>query len=218
MLFQLKFLLLALLGASSVHALYFILEGVEQKCFIEELPKDTTVLGKYTATEWNAGLGKYQENVQQVILISVESVALRHRVLNQKGSPKGKFTFTSTDFGEHLICVTANGGANGWFEHSRTKLEFDLIFGDVAHADSGSSSKQTVDDLSVRVRSLKYVVNNILNEQKYQRDREAEFRDFSESINGKVVRWTLLQIFVLVLVGYLQTRYLKQFLVSKKII
>ncbi|KAI9335075.1 emp24/gp25L/p24 family/GOLD-domain-containing protein [Obelidium mucronatum] len=209
--------LLALLG-STVNALFFILEGVEQKCFIEELPKDTTVLGKYTATEWNSGLNKYQENVQQVILISVESVALRHRVLNQKGAPKGKFTFTSTDFGEHLICVTANGGANGWFEHSKTKVEFDLMFGDVAHADTASSAKQTVDDMSVRVRSLKYVVNNILNEQKYQRDREAEFRDFSESINGKVVRWTLLQIFVLVLVGYLQTRYLKQFLVSKKII
>ncbi|KAI8836702.1 emp24/gp25L/p24 family/GOLD-domain-containing protein [Chytriomyces cf. hyalinus JEL632] len=204
--------------ASATNALYFILEGVEQKCFIEELPKDTTVLGKYSAEEWNTEQAKYVANPQQVILISVESVHLRHRVLNQKGAPKGKFTFTSTDFGEHLICVTANGGAQGWFAHSRTKVEFDLIFGDVAHADTGASTKGAVDDLAVRVRSLKYVVSNILNEQKYQRDREAEFRDFSESINGKVVRWTLLQIFVLLLVGYLQTRYLKQFLVSKKII
>ncbi|KAJ3266300.1 hypothetical protein HDU77_001789 [Chytriomyces hyalinus] len=190
--------------ASATNALYFILEGVEQKCFIEELPKDTTVLGKYSAEEWNTEQAKYVANPQQVILISVESVHLRHRVLNQKGAPKGKFTFTSTDFGEHLICVTANGGAQGWFAHSRTKVEFDLIFGDVAHADTGSSTKGAVDDLAVRVRSLKYVVSNILNEQKYQRDREAEFRDFSESINGKVVRWTLLQIFVLLLVDHLK--------------
>ncbi|KAJ3060258.1 emp24p/erv25p- protein [Podochytrium sp. JEL0797] len=213
-----KNFILLLLAATFANALHFILEGVEQKCFIEELPKDTTVLGKYTATEWNQAVSKYEENPNQAVLISVESVALRHKILNQKGSPKGKFTFTSTDSGEHLICVTANGGANGFFQHSKTKLEFDLVFGEVAHAEAGSSSKQSVDDLSVRVRSLKYVVNNILNEQKYQRDREAEFRDFSETINGKVVRWTLLQIFILLLVGYVQTRYLKQFLVSKKII
>jgi hypothetical protein len=37
-------LICALLPSSS-QALYFYLEGSEQKCFIEELPKDTTVLG-----------------------------------------------------------------------------------------------------------------------------------------------------------------------------
>ncbi|KAI8620515.1 emp24/gp25L/p24 family/GOLD-domain-containing protein [Chytriomyces sp. MP71] len=204
--------------ASSAHALYFILEGQEQKCFIEELPKDTTVLGKYTASEWKNDQQKYEQNPQQIVLISVESMHLRHKVLNQKGSSSGKFTFTSSDFGEHLICINAQGGHAGWFSGSKTKVEFDLIFGEVAHADTGSSTKNNIDDVAVRVRSLKYVVNNILNEQKYQRDREAEFRDFSESINGKVVRWTLLQIFVLLLAGFLQTRYLKQFFVAKKII
>ncbi|KAJ3392202.1 Transmembrane emp24 domain-containing protein 9 [Entophlyctis sp. JEL0112] len=183
----LRLLVVWLFAAASANALYFILDGVEQKCFVEELPKDTTVLGskrilllfaltparhtgKYTASAWNQAEGKFIENKNQVVLISVE------------------------------------------------KIEFDIFFGDVAHADTKSTAKQTVDDLAVRVRSLKYVVTNIFNEQKYQRDREAEFRNFSESINGKVVRWTLLQIVVLVVVGFVQTRYLQQFLVSKKII
>ncbi|KAJ3055219.1 emp24p/erv25p- protein, partial [Rhizoclosmatium hyalinum] len=63
--------LLALL-TTLVHGLHFILEGTEQKCFIEELPKDTTVLGKYAATEWNPTLMKYQDNAQQIVLITVE--------------------------------------------------------------------------------------------------------------------------------------------------
>jgi hypothetical protein len=37
--------LICALFPSSSDALYFYLEGSEQKCFIEELPKDTTVLG-----------------------------------------------------------------------------------------------------------------------------------------------------------------------------
>jgi hypothetical protein len=38
--------LICSLFPSKTHALYFYLEGSEQKCFIEELPKDTSVFGK----------------------------------------------------------------------------------------------------------------------------------------------------------------------------
>lgn len=33
---------------SSTHALYFYLDGTTPKCFYEDLPKDTLVVGKYT--------------------------------------------------------------------------------------------------------------------------------------------------------------------------
>ncbi|KAI8608095.1 emp24/gp25L/p24 family/GOLD-domain-containing protein [Chytriomyces sp. MP71] len=210
--------LISLLLVSAANAVYFVLEGVEQKCFTEELPKDTTVLGKYSASVWKDDARTYVAE-PLTIIISVESVKERHKILNQKGNAAGKFTFTTSDMGEHLICITVTGGPNqGWFSHSKTKIEFDVIFGDVAHSDTALGTKSEIEDITTRVRSLKYTVSNILNEQKYQRDREAEFRDFSESINVKVVRWTLVQIFFLLLTGYLQTRYLKQFLVSKKII
>ncbi|KAJ3354089.1 emp24p/erv25p- protein [Entophlyctis luteolus] len=118
----LRLLVVWLFAAASANALYFILDGVEQKCFVEELPKDTTVLGskrilllfaltparhtgKYTASAWNQAEGKFIENKNQVVLISVETAINRHRLLNQKGSSQGKFTFTSTDSGEHLICL-----------------------------------------------------------------------------------------------------------------
>lgn len=41
--------LICSLFPSKTHALYFYLEGSEQKCFIEELPKDTSVFGKHQA-------------------------------------------------------------------------------------------------------------------------------------------------------------------------
>lgn len=34
--------------SSSANALYFYLDGTAPKCFYEELPKDTLVVGQYT--------------------------------------------------------------------------------------------------------------------------------------------------------------------------
>lgn len=39
--------------AQVTHALYFFLDGRTQKCFYEELPKDTLVVGHYTAEEYD---------------------------------------------------------------------------------------------------------------------------------------------------------------------
>lgn len=45
---------LPLLALSSVaQALYFYVDGTTPKCFFEELPKDTLVVGHYTAEEWD---------------------------------------------------------------------------------------------------------------------------------------------------------------------
>lgn len=48
---------LPLLGLTSLaqvtQALYFFLDGTTQKCFYEELPKDTLVVGHYTAEEFD---------------------------------------------------------------------------------------------------------------------------------------------------------------------
>jgi len=45
---------LPLLAMSTVaQALYFYIEGTQPKCFFEELPKDTLVVGHYTAEEYD---------------------------------------------------------------------------------------------------------------------------------------------------------------------
>lgn len=39
--------------AQVTQALYFFLDGTSAKCFYEELPKDTLVVGHYTAEEYD---------------------------------------------------------------------------------------------------------------------------------------------------------------------
>ncbi len=51
------------------------------------------------------------------VQITVDEVPDMHRVLNQKGSASGKFTFTSAEAGDHSICFTANTG--GWWNRGQ---------------------------------------------------------------------------------------------------
>ena len=51
----------------------------------------------------------------------------------------------------------------------------------------------------------------------YLEEREAEFRDQSESTNAKVVRWTLVQLLVLALVCSWQLSHLRAFFIKQKL-
>ncbi|KAJ3274451.1 emp24p/erv25p- protein, partial [Blyttiomyces sp. JEL0837] len=145
---------------SSADALYFILDGTEQKCFVEELPKEMTVIGTYTALEWSEASQKFEANSASAIQIVIEENATRHRIKDQKGTQKGKFSFTTLESGDHTICINAAGGS-GWFTSVKTKVIFDLMFGDVSH-DVNSGKKTVVNDLTQRVRDLNGRINVIL--------------------------------------------------------
>ena len=48
-------------------------------------------------------------------------------------------------------------------------------------------------------------------------EREAEFRDQSESTNARVVRWTIIQIIVLVATCFWQLSHLRAFFIKQKL-
>jgi hypothetical protein len=48
--------ILGCFAANAVHALYFYLEGNEKKCFIEDLPKETMVIGMHKFTRYHGNV------------------------------------------------------------------------------------------------------------------------------------------------------------------
>ena len=137
--------ILALSSTSPVQALYFYLDGASAspKCFYEELPKDTLVVGEPTFPSppfsaslictqnikighrrYNLETGHYSAlqnqgdafatNPDLAITVTVDEVFdSDHRVVNTKGSHTGKFTFSAADAGEHRICFTPTGASAG---------------------------------------------------------------------------------------------------------
>jgi hypothetical protein len=55
-----------------VQSLYFYIEGTNPKCFFEELPKDTLVVGHYSAEEFNLDLNRYVKNDNLNMHITVD--------------------------------------------------------------------------------------------------------------------------------------------------
>lgn len=136
-------------------------------------------------------------------------------MIDQKSSPDGEFTFTSLESGEHKFCLTPV-----YNDNTRNKVH--RIFFDVAQGSShdyvDSKSTRSVENLTKRVNYLYDQLNKIHWEQEQMREREAAFRDQSESTNSRVIKWSIVQLVVLVGTCVYQLRHLKSFFVKQKIV
>lgn len=215
--------ILPLLSLGTVaQALYFFIDGTTPKCFFEDLPKDTLVVGHYDAQEFDDRTGNWDKHDGISIYISVEEVFDNdHRVVSQRGSASGRFTFNAADAGEHRICFTpsSNSGRQGWLSASNPnggiKLSLDMAIGETSEIES--SDKGKMEDISQRVRDLNSRLQDIRREQVFQREREAEFRDQSESTNARVVRWMIIQVIVLGATCAWQLSHLRSFFIKQKL-
>ncbi|KAJ9156186.1 Transmembrane emp24 domain-containing protein 9 [Pleurostoma richardsiae] len=212
-----------LLALSSVaQALYFYIDGTTPKCFYEELPKDTLVVGHYNAEEWDDHRQAWWKHDGLSIYISVDEVFDNdHRVVGQRGSASGRFTFTAADAGEHKICFTpsSNSGRSGWLSalspNGGIRLTLDLAIGETSSIES--SDKDKLQDIQGRIRDLNARMQDIRREQVFQREREADFRDQSESTNARVVRWIIIQLIVLGATCAWQLSHLRSFFIKQKL-
>ncbi|KAF2201999.1 hypothetical protein GQ43DRAFT_440108 [Delitschia confertaspora ATCC 74209] len=203
-------------------ALHFFFDGATQKCFFEELPKDTLVVGHYEAEQWDEATRTYQLRPEIGVFITVEETFDNdHRVVAQRGGSKGRFTFSAADSGEHRLCFTPQNVASsgGWLSHGEpkggVKFTLDMVIGETSKIESADKSK--IDDIVQKVRDLNGRLQDIRREQVFQREREAEFRDQSESTNARVVRWTLIQLAILGVTCAWQLSHLRAFFIKQKL-
>jgi p24 family protein alpha len=137
--------------------------------------------------------------------IAQQEVESSHTVVKTKGPSDGRFTFTSHESGDHSICISTN--YTSWFSNTHIRLYLDIVVGttkpDVDH-DRGHISQ-----LAAKVRDLNLKLEDIRREQQYQREREADFRNLSESTNSRAVWYSVAQIAVLVGTCIWQLRHLK---------
>lgn len=208
--------ILALLFAQLALALHFYLKTGELRCFYEDLPQDTLLVGRIEALEKNDHSNEYYVNQNLKVQVLVEETFdNNHMVLDQKSLPLGEFTFTTYDSGEHRICLTpiyTDGTLN-----KQHRVFFDVALGS-SHDYIDSKGTKKVDDLTAKVLELNQKLRAIHNDQEGLRFREAEFRDQSELTNARVVKWSIVQLVVLVGTCVYQLKHLKLFFVKQKIV
>lgn len=191
--------------------------------------------GHYTAEDHDQNTGRYISKDTLAIQITVdETFDDDHRIVNQKGQAKGRFTFTSAESGEHRLCFWASSSQGGWFGSGHpdgVRLHLDMAIG--ATSEIESKDREKLGDLVQRVRDLNGRLADIRREQVFQRvssstnaeltglmflkERESEFRDQSESTNARVVRWSIIQLIVLGITCAWQLSHLRAFFIKQKL-
>ncbi|RMZ75026.1 hypothetical protein DV737_g5510, partial [Chaetothyriales sp. CBS 132003] len=219
--------LLSFLPAAS-QALYFYIDGTTPKCFYEELPKDTLVVGTYKAEAYNPQTSTFAATPDLAISITVEETFDNdHRVVSQtsvSSDSPAKFTFSAAESGVHRLCFRPSGSAaisvGGWFSNAGVtsggvRLTVDMAIGESSKIEQADKGK--IDSIVGKVRELNGRLADIRREQIFQREREAEFRDLSEAANSKIVRWTLVQLAVLGVACAWQLSHLRSFFIKQKL-
>ncbi|KAE8373460.1 emp24/gp25L/p24 family/GOLD-domain-containing protein [Aspergillus bertholletiae] len=204
-----------------VNALYFYIDGRQPKCFFEELPKDTLVVGTYSTQVINQQSTTYSVDSSLKMLITVdETFDNDHRVVSKRDGHTGRFTFSAADAGQHKICLTAETSATtgGWLSGApagAVKVTLDIAIGETSKIETEDKGK--IQDIVQKVKDLNSRLQDIRREQVFQREREAEFRDQSEATNSRVVRWTLIQMAVLSAACAWQLSHLRSFFIKQKL-
>ncbi|CCK68986.1 Erp1p KNAG_0B05530 [Huiozyma naganishii CBS 8797] len=206
-----------LLFPTQVFGFYYYSNGGERRCFQKELTKGTYIQGKYRVSVFDTALNTYQDVSPQDFGLTVDIEEIfddNQRVVHQKGSPMGDFTFVALESGEHRICLQPQ--ATGWLSKTKTKVELEFEVGSDAKLDS--KRKKTMESLQDKVNMLSSKVMQIKLEQQLMRDREAQFRDLSENVNSRAMWWAVIQIIVLATTCVWQMKHLGSFFVKQKVL
>jgi len=211
-----KAVLLALILISPALAFHFYLAGHTPRCFVDDIPRETFVHGKFTALDYSDNFQAWVENPDVGIQITVDEKANSHRIINQRLEHKGVFSFTSAESGAHTLCIGANV-TDGWFTRRRMKVYFDVAVGD-SGMDLTENKEHKMTALYWRVHDIVNQVHYIRQSQDLQRERELEFRDLSEHTNVRAVYWTLVQMLLVGVASMWQLHNLKAFFRAKKLV
>ncbi|CDW57375.1 EMP24 GP25L domain containing protein [Trichuris trichiura] len=205
----------ASLLASQAVALYFLISETERKCFVEEIPDQTMVIGNYKVSAYDPQTKKYSQLAGLGMHVEVTDPD-GHVMLSRLYTNEGRVTFTSSKPGEHVICLFSN--STRWVSGTMLRVDFNVQVGDHAQDYAKIAVKERLNDLQLRIRQLIDQVDQMSKEQNYQRYREEMFRQLSESTNQRVLWWAIAQTAVLILTGIWQMRHLKGFFEAKKLV
>ena len=191
------------------------LEGMREKCFVEELPERTVLLVKYQSEMIDTKSRQQVLNIPFNVLVTVRDPQ-GHTVLRQQGKPASKIFLTAAVDGEHTICV--QGMPTQHVPNTAVNFSLEIFIGDERDPRITAPIEVHLHDLSQAIAENNNLLASIAVEQKLQREREAEFRAVSESVASMTFWFAAFQTVVLVGTVAYQARHLQRFFQYKKIV
>jgi hypothetical protein len=128
--------------------------------------------------QYNPDAKEFQADGTVGLYITVDQVFDNdHRIVQQKGEAKGRFTFTAGESGEHKICFSPTnfkhqaGHLKNGQEVGGVRVSIDIVVGATSNIESTDHGK--IQDMVGKVRELQGRLQDIRREQVFQRVRRS---------------------------------------------
>ena len=174
----------------------FNLEPNIEECFSEYFPDKTLVIFEVASDE---GKCRY-------VLTNPKKV-----VIEDKQSVDYTYPFTTYEGGVYEICITN-------LERKKLEILFALKYGVGAKDYSSIARAKDLKPVDLALEKLSDRAKDMSHRISFSQSHEDMFEFFLDSISSKVMIFSSIVIVIMILVGYMETLYLKNFMRRRKII
>ncbi|XP_034038179.1 transmembrane emp24 domain-containing protein 9-like [Thalassophryne amazonica] len=187
---------------SLVSSLYFHIGDGEQKCFIEEIPDETTLIGYYRIQWYDQQREREPMDAQDLsVFVQVkdpDDMMVLSRVCNAEGS----FTFMSQTPGQHHICLHSASSPFSLFSSGGIlTVHLDIRIGEHTNNYTQIEAEEKLSKLQLRVRQLAAQVEHIQKGLDYYRLQERHWLKVDHNIHVLLFWWSFVRsLYVVVII------------------
>ena len=187
--------LLILCSCQETKFKFFLPPNVDE-CFSEYFPDKTLVIYEITCPVCN---NKY-------IITNPKK-----GIIEQKTDSNFLYPFTTYEGGVYELCITNLG-------NEPSDIEFSLKYGVGAKDYSSIARAKDLKPVDLALEKLSDRAKDMSHRISYSQSHENVFEKFLDSISSKIMLFSFIVIGIMVVVGYMETLYLKNFMRRRKII
>ncbi|CAH0484370.1 unnamed protein product [Peronospora farinosa] len=208
-------LLLLLCVYSMTDALYFNVRQKDDRCFLVDVPAETTIRAEYespdTTDVMKTILAFYAPNLSER---KDENTLVKKKSTSQKGS----MSFTAQQNGIHSVCVSLDTSNYALPKDASMRFTLKLVMGTSHEEYQNLAKKNQVDDLHLDIMKLRDRMTAIQRNQDYAQNKSLTLQSLIESNNQRATWVSLLQIAILLVASFYQARYLQAYFHKKKLV
>ena len=174
----------------------FSLEPKNEECFSEYFPDKTLVIYEIICVECK---NKYK-------LINPKKT-----IVEEKEGPDFNYPFTTYEGGVYEICMTN-------LDEKPAEIHFSVKYGVGAKDYSSIARAKDLKPVDLALEKLSDRAKEMSHRISFSQSHENIFEQFLDSISSKVMIFSSIVICIMMIVGYMETLYLKNFMRRRKII
>ena len=185
------------LTSSQISNYIFRLEKGEKECYQNFFPSKTLVIYEIVS------------NISQIQFTLTQKVdSLQLSKINDYSF---KYPFTTYQQGYYEICIYN-------YDIKATYIYYNLKYGVAAKDYSSIARTKDLKPIDIEIEKLVEKISTLNNKSTFIRQMEKLTQIMLDSISNKLFNYGIMMIIVMIIIGVLETFYLKKFLKKKKII